>query len=192
MNKNDLFVFSIFQILNNILIPWFIVLFESHQCFYGRFFYRNSVTVGYDITYCASRCAGSLECCLTDTMQDQFTFKPEFMYYSNCSNFLLTSYIPVMFITFTFTGFIFPALLILQDWFFDKYYNLSENPTNFDLVCSRFAKFQIDAQLNLMYIIPIQSLQLCNSKPPLVLDINQSLLTWTTSLGNTPILFRIL
>ena len=49
LNNNDFFAFSIFQILNNIIIPWVLVLFESQQCFHGRFFEREPVTVNYPI-----------------------------------------------------------------------------------------------------------------------------------------------
>lgn len=187
LNNNDLFMFSILQILNNILIPWVIVLFESPQCFHEKFVPRDEVNVQYPIKYCGSRCSGSMQCCVDDYMPGEFSFTPSFLYYSNCSNFLLTAYLPVMFITFTFTGVIFPAALAFQDWFIDKYHDLPENATRFDQFCSAFAKLQIKAQAYLTYITPIQSLLESKGKPPIVLDINQSLLTWTTSLGNATI-----
>lgn len=181
LSKNNLFVCSILQIINNIMIPWFIVLADSKQCFYGRISGTIPIS-GSQVTFCSTRCPGGLECCVYDTMETQFYFTPPFMYYSNCSNFLLTSYIPTFFTTFTFSGYVFPALLILQDWFLTRYHEPMESPTVFESLCCRFAKFQLRAKFQLTYITPVQQLSSCDS-PPAVLDINQSLLTWTTSLG---------
>ena len=184
-SQNDILVCSLFQIVNEILIPLLVVLLFSTQCLYGYFFDRLILTVEYPIKYCATRCSGSLVCCKFDKMPEYFTFKPDYLYYSDCSIFLLTKYIPVTFIMFTLTAFILPSLVILQDYFIDEYYHYTDSGTLFGNLCGKFARFQIDAQLNLMSITPMEILKLSNGRPQMVLDINQSLLTWTTNLGTT-------
>jgi hypothetical protein len=184
LSNNDVFVCSNIQIVSNVIITLLLVLFESSQCFYGKIFGRLTVQ-GSDISYCVVRCPASLECCSYDTLQSNFYYTPPFIYYSNCSNFLLTSYLPVMFISFTFTGVIFPLLLIIQDWFLEKYYKPKETlNTPMEIFFYRVAKFQVDSDLFLTYIVPIKVVQGVKGYPAIVLDINQSLLTWTTSLGN--------
>ena len=189
-SNKDLFMSSVLQITSTIAIPWIAILFETEQCFYGKFFYRKAITVTYPIKYCATRCTGSLDCCVYDTMGDQFTFTPAYVYYSNCSNFLLTSYIPVMFTTFAITSVMYPTALIIQDYFVDKYYKVPENPTTFEKTCSSLANYQLRIQYYFMYITPTQLLEASRGKPKQVLEINRSLLTWSTNLGNSTIIYH--
>jgi len=155
LSDQDLFMVSLLQIVNNIIIPLLLVIVESKQCFYGYFFERPTLTVDYNVTYCGTRCSGSQDCCVYDQEPDEFTFTPPFLYYSNCSNFLLTSYIPVMIITFTFTGIIFPIMMICQDWFFDKFFTLPENPSSFETVCYSLVHLQLKYRMTLLYIITL-------------------------------------
>ena len=155
LSDQDLFMVSLLQIVNNIIIPLLLVILESKQCFYGHFFERPTLTVEYNVTYSGTRCSGSQECCAYDQEPNDFTFTPPFLYYSNCSNFLLTSYIPVMIITFTFTGVIFPIMMLYQDWFFDKYFYLPENPSSFETVCNSLVHLQLKCRMTLLYIITL-------------------------------------
>ena len=97
----------ILLIINNLVIPCFVVVVESSTCFQGLFFANDDIISYYSIDYCDTYTAYYfVKICTADEFQHDnipiAPLTPPFIYNYQCASSVLTSYIPVYLYIYAF------------------------------------------------------------------------------------------
>jgi hypothetical protein len=135
-SRFDLSFITIVILLNNIIFPIIAVFLVSPDCFYNALFQAANVTSTYSYTIC-DRYSGHLYvnyCFYYQTLSQESSYPPPFLYNYQCSSTIVTNYVSVFIIMFTAEGIIIPLLKLMI-----KFMNEVDDEMNNDLTDSGFS-----------------------------------------------------
>ncbi len=107
-------------VFNNVLLPMLAIFIVNPDCFFNSLFAASTETVSYNYVVC-DRFSNLAHLCLTRiVLTEDSSYTPPFIYGYQCASNVLTNYIPVFIIMFTFEGFLHPLLKIILKLSSDK------------------------------------------------------------------------
>jgi Leucine-rich repeat (LRR) protein len=111
------------MLINNIVIPFFAVVFILPDCFYNALFAAPDVESTYTYVTCRQYfpehtvdSRGHL--CIPETQQNKYS--PPFIYSFQCSSKIVINYVAVYVLMFTMVGLVIPCLNLLVKWQLDR------------------------------------------------------------------------
>jgi Leucine-rich repeat (LRR) protein len=136
----DVSFLEILILVNNIVIPFFAVVFILPDCFYNALFAADDVASSYSYITCRQyyHTDGGGHLCIPETQLN--TYSPPFIYSFQCSSKIVINYVAVYILMFLVVGLIIPCLNLLAKYLFDRSPEESLAKRLFEMVTPEYFK----------------------------------------------------